>query len=54
MAPWYELPHSGGVPMWFDHKRADLKPAKAPKKPAKDEGEKASPEPEPAESEAKA
>lgn len=36
--PWYEIPHTGGAVMFLDHKRPDLKLAKAPKrqKPAEE------------------
>ena len=39
MAPWHELPHTGGQRMWFDHERPDLKPADPPGE-AKSEGPK--------------
>lgn len=32
MAPWYEIPRTDGAVMFLDHKRPDLKPAKAPKR----------------------
>jgi hypothetical protein len=55
MAPWYEIPRTGGVPMYFDRERPDLEPAEAPaaaagEKPAR----KQKAAEKPAESEAKA
>jgi hypothetical protein len=53
--PWYEIPHTNGAVMFLDHKRPDLRPAKAPKrqKAAKEpESEQAAAAPEaPAEAE---
>lgn len=30
--PWYEIPHTDGAVMFLNHKRPDLKQAKAPKR----------------------